>query len=172
VFQITHPSVFFQAQTTTTITSVNTRSRPAAPRLNFPRPVIAKTPKLPSCKPATGTTSRRTARTTALPYTSNHPYTPRNRPRCLDSSARSSPFPSVSSQQRARKQKRSQGGIAGAERKKGDVQWKRRGADDDFNCSSAHVAVLHRRYDTLRSDQPTWMRARARRQLILRRKGS
>jgi hypothetical protein len=96
------------------LNSVNTRSPPATPRLNFPRPVIAKTPKLPSCKPATGTNDEQNDRSNhrPIPSTSNHHYTPHNHPKCLDSSARSSPFPSVSSPKRAREreQKRRQGG--------------------------------------------------------------
>jgi hypothetical protein len=70
------------------LNSVNTRSPPATPRLNFPRPVIAKTPKLPSCKPATGTNDEQNDRsnhrpihppqTTSTPHTTTqNAWTPR-----------------------------------------------------------------------------------------------
>lgn len=130
-----------------TLSLVNIGSHPASLRLNPGRvsPTV--------CKPATGTTSegprdyRRITHLTSTPSTDIPHHS-----QCL-SSARSSPSKLVSNRKRPRKRKggrsrrRSDNGSAQAG--KGRDRWKRPGADDFSQYSPAHVAVLHRRYDTL-----------------------
>lgn len=123
-----------------------------------PPAVIAKAPKLPSCKQATGTTSEGPPVSQYRTHPPQSPHEPHNHPQCL-SSARSSPSKLVSS----RRKPRARESAGGDEAVRGmDMIIARDTTLTSIrNYSPAHVAVLLRRYDILGPDYARWMRARA-----------
>ena len=168
VFPKKTQSVRVLAQTNS-LHSVNIRSRPAHPRLNSTPTVIAKTRPGCSCKPATGTTSEGPP---ALPPYTIHLYPPTNTSKSLTMSLLGKKFPvKVGESPKHARASKEEGGGAQAELE-GTCNGRNRALTSLRNNSSAHVAVLHCRYDTLRPGCSDWMRKRDRAEVILGERGA